>query len=196
MTIIYIIQSDAPASLPETRESAFKLTFTSAVNLASVAFINMKSNRQPTAVANAVLSNTFSLGNGSPYLYNRIRGAYEFSICPGGPQERSATAGVLHNLQNYTQWLLGPTLSAQLLWTFHSLSLFPDISGLSGVSLASWLLQQFWGWPIGPVLAHPQGQRKSPELATDLSGFMDGGSYTSKQGPRAETGGKRARHKC
>ena len=168
MTIIYVIQSDAPASLPETHESAFKLTFTSAVNLASVAFINMKSNHQPTAVANAILSNTFSLGNGSPCIYNRIRGAYEFSICPGGPQERSATAGVLHNLQNYTQWLLGPTLSGQLLWTFHSSSLFPDISGLSGISLASWLLQQFWGCTqqaYRPCPCPPSRPKKEPRVS-------------------------------
>ena len=46
--------------------------------------------------------------------------------------------------------------------------------------------------PTGPVLGHPQDQRKSPELATDLSGFMDGGSNTLKQGPEAEMEGKGA----
>lgn len=136
----------------------------------------MKSNCQSTAVANAVLSNTFSLCDGSHYLHNRIRVPMSSPSVLVAPK-RSATAGVLHNLQNYTQWLLGPTCKWTASVNFPFLVLISrHISGLSGVFLVSWLpsnlgcTQQAYR-PC--TLGHPQDQRKSPELATDLSGFMD-----------------------
>lgn len=105
----------------------------------------MKSNRQPTAVASAILSNTFSLCNGSHYLHNKIRvpmSSPSVLVAPkrGQPPQKSS---ITFRITPSDSW--APRVSGQPLWTFHSLSLFLDISGFWGVSLVSWLLQQFWG---------------------------------------------------
>ena len=55
---------------------------------------------------------------------------------------------------------------------FHFLSLFPDITALMGVSLASWLACQLLGCthrPASLVVAQAQDRRQSPETAPETS---------------------------
>lgn len=128
----------------------------------------MKSNCQPTAVASAILSNTFPLCNGSHYLHSRIRvpmSSPSVLVAPKRgqpPQESSITFRITPS----DSW--AARVSGQPLWTFHSLSLFLDISGFWGVSLVSWLLQQFWGCTqqaYRPCICPSSRPKKEPRVS-------------------------------
>ena len=61
---------------------------------------------------------------------------------------------------------------------FHFLSLFPDITALMGVSLASWLACQLLGCthrPASLVVAQAQDQRKSLQTGAETSIALDNG---------------------
>lgn len=124
----------------------------------------------------------FSHFNGGQYLCNSLRGVRKFSVLSGSPHSSKRQ----HHRAPHTS--AQPPRIPPVLWgstytlldglqNFPFLSLFPNVLGLTGVSLVSWLLGQLLGCTPQACKAYtcPDSRPKKQPRVSDraINGLMD-----------------------